>query len=101
MTALEQFGRSTVLVPDSRITLLYIAVSSAAAMAALAAVQRPVAALVAVLMLGLVSVALLRTDLPILLVVVSAPLELAVTTTIGGLSLTKIAGGLCFASFAL
>jgi O-antigen ligase len=70
-------------------------------MAALAAVQRPTDVLIAVTALSVVAIVLLRTDLAILLVVASAPVELAVTTNIGGLSLTKIAGGLCFISFAL
>jgi putative inorganic carbon (HCO3(-)) transporter len=94
-------GRAAARVPDSQVLFLYEAVAAAAMMAALAAVQRPTEVLVGLVVLSAVIVVLLRTDLAILLVVASAPVELAVTTTIGGLSLTKIAGGLCFASFAL
>jgi O-antigen ligase len=94
-------GRAEARVPDSQALLIYIAAATVVVMAALAAVQRPTEVLVAVAALSAVIVVLLRTDLAILLVVASAPVELAVTTTIGGLSLTKIAGGLCFASFAL
>jgi O-antigen ligase len=96
--------RVGVLVPrtiDPASGLLYVGTGAAIGLAALAATQRPTTTLVAVAALSVVGIALLRTDLAILLVVASAPVELAVTTTIGGLSLTKIAGALCFASFAL
>jgi putative inorganic carbon (HCO3(-)) transporter len=86
---------------DSSTGFLYVGAGAAISLAALAATLRPTTALTAVAALSIVAVALLRTDLAILLVVASAPVELAVTTTIGGLSLTKIAGALCFASFAL
>ena len=86
---------------DPAAGFLYTGAGAAIGLAALAATQRPTTTLVAVADLSVVGVALLRTDLAILLVVASAPVELAVTTTIGGLSLTKIAGALCFASFAL
>ncbi|HEY8726352.1 MAG TPA: hypothetical protein VIL91_06575, partial [Gaiellaceae bacterium] len=94
-------GRAATRVPDSQVLFVYVAAAVTVVMAALAAAQRPTDVLVGVVALSVVTVALLRTDLAILLVVASAPVELAVTTTIGGLSLTKIAGGLCFVSFAL
>jgi O-antigen ligase len=94
-------GRAATRVPDSQVLFVYVATGVTVVMAALAAAQRPTDLLIGVVALSAVTVVLLRTDLAILLVVASAPVELAVTTSIGGLSLTKIAGGLCFASFAL
>ena len=43
---------------------------------------------------------LLRTDLALLLVVAAAPLEGAVPSGPGGISVTKLTGAVCFASFA-
>jgi len=101
MTFPDRFGRPASYAPDTRVPLVYAAVAATVLVAAFAAVQQPKGVLVAVVALSAVTVVLIRTDLAILLVVASAPVELAVTTTIGGLSLTKIAGGLCFISFAL
>ena len=101
MTFPDRFGRPASYAPDTRVPLVYAAVAATVLVAAFAAVQQPKGVLVAVVALSAVTVALIRTDLAILLVVASAPVELAVTTTIGGLSLTKIAGGLCFISFGL
>jgi O-antigen ligase len=72
-----------------------------ALLAGLAAVAQPAKTLVVIAALAVVGLLLLRTELAVMLVVASAPLELAVTATFGGLSLTKIAGALCFTSFAL
>jgi O-antigen ligase len=102
MTFPDRFVRLAPYTPDTRAApLIYGAAAVTVLAAALAAVERPAAVLIAVVALSAITVVLLRTDLAILLVVASAPVELAVTTTVGGLSLTKIAGGLCFASFAL
>src|SRR5256885_1412767 len=102
MTVPDRFVRLAPYTPDTRAApLIYGAAAVTVLAAALAAVERPAAVLIAVVALSAITVVLLRTDLAILLVVASAPVELAVTTTVGGLSLTKIAGGLCFASFAL
>jgi O-antigen ligase len=101
MTFPDRFGEAAPRGTDSQVLFLYVAAAVTIVMAALAAVQRPADVLIAVAALSAVTVVLLRADLAILLVVASAPIELAVTTTIGGLSLTKIAGALCFVSFAL
>src|SRR6266516_1760892 len=101
MTLPDRFVRLAPYAPDTRVPFIYTTAAVMVLVAALAAVERPTAVLIAVVALGGIAVVLLRTDLAILLVVASAPIELAVTTTVGGLSLTKIAGSLCFASFAL
>ena len=68
---------------------------------ALAALERPSTILVLAVAATVVVVVLLRTDLAILLVVATAPIEAAFASGPGGISITKIAGGLCFASFAV
>ena len=49
---------------------------------------------------AVVLTALLRIDLALLLVVATAPLEAAFASGPAGISVTKLAGGLCFAAFA-
>ena len=78
-----------------------VATGAAVFLVGVASAERPAEIIMAGLALGVVGVALWRTDLAVLLVVASAPVELAATATVGGLSLTKIAGALCFTSFAL
>jgi O-antigen ligase len=68
---------------------------------ALAAVQRPLAVLAGTAGLAVVTFCLLRVDAAVLLLVASAPLEEALPLAGSGLSLTKLLGALCFASFAL
>src|SRR5438477_4343749 len=97
-------SRSGVALPrtvDLPVLLWALATGAAVLLVGVASAERPTTIIVAGLALGVIGVALWRTDLAILLVVASAPVELAATATVGGLSLTKIAGALCFASFAL
>lgn len=69
---------------------------------ALAVAESPVRVLVVVAMLAAVVVLLLRVELAILLLVASAPLESAISLgSSSQLTLTKAAGALCFAAFAL
>jgi O-antigen ligase len=68
---------------------------------AAAATEQPGLALAGIAALAVVVTALLRTDFAILLVVASAPLEAAFATGPAGISVTKLTGGLCFASFAV
>jgi putative inorganic carbon (HCO3(-)) transporter len=70
----------------------------AAALAA-GAVKQPLTALVLVAVAGAAVVFLARTDLAILLVVATAPIEGEWVTGPRGISVTKLAGGLCIASF--
>ena len=49
---------------------------------------------------AVVVTALLRIDLALLLVVATAPLEAAFASGPAGISVTKLAGGLCFGAFA-
>jgi putative inorganic carbon (HCO3(-)) transporter len=63
-------------------------------------VARPSLVLLLVVLGGAAVVFLLRPDLALLLVVAAAPLEGAFSSGPAGISLTKLTGGLCFASFA-
>ena len=72
-----------------------------AGLLAVSAVLRPADALLLVVGAGVVAVLLLRTDFAILAVVATAPLEGIWETGPAGISLTKVAGALCLASFAL
>lgn len=76
-------------------------VAGAAAVLAVGAVTKPTTVLLGVAAAGAALVFLVRTDLAILLVVASAPLEGAFASGPAGISVTKLAGGLCLASFAL
>jgi putative inorganic carbon (hco3(-)) transporter len=80
---------------------LALGFSAVALVLAVAALEAPTRALVVVAVAAGVAVVLARTDLAILLVVATAPLEAAFASGPGGVSITKLAGGLCFASFAL
>ena len=63
---------------------------------------RPVTALVAFGLLALVFAATIRVQTALLFLIASAPLEGAFAFSIGpGLTITKLAGALCFTSFAL
>jgi O-antigen ligase len=73
----------------------------AAAVCVAGAAYRPAAVLLAVAAGAGVLVFLLRTDLALLFVVAAAPLEGAFSSGPAGISVTKLAGGLAFASFAL
>jgi putative inorganic carbon (hco3(-)) transporter len=88
--------------PDAFEWLGLLGLAAAAAVLAVGAVRAPT--MVALLVLGgtVVLVALARTDLAIVLVVATAPIEGAFSSTGGtGLSVTKLTGGLCIASFAI
>ena len=78
-----------------------LGLSLVAGLLALSAVLRPADALLLVLGAGVVGVFLLRTDFAILLVVATAPLEGLWDAGPAGIPLTKVAGALCLASFAL
>jgi putative inorganic carbon (hco3(-)) transporter len=78
--------------------LLGLAVAAGAL--ALGALERPTLVLLLVLGGAAVLLFLLRTDLALLLVVATAPLEGAISSGPAGISVTKLTGGLCFASFA-
>jgi O-antigen ligase len=70
--------------------------------AAVLTAYRPVTALVAFGLLALVFAATIRVQTALLFLIASAPLEGAVQFSIGpGLTITKLAGALCFMSFAL
>ncbi len=77
-----------------------IGLAAAAGALALGALERPNFVLVLVLGGAAVLLFLLRTDLALLLVVAAAPLEGAFSSGPAGVSVTKLTGGLCFASFA-
>jgi O-antigen ligase len=64
------------------------------------AVERPTLVLLLVATAAVVFVLLARTDIAILLVVATAPLEGAFSSGPAGISVTKLAGGLAIASFA-
>ena len=78
-----------------------LGLSLLAGLLAVGAVVRPSVALLLVLFGAVAIVFLLRTDLAILLVVATAPIEGIWETGPHGISLTKLAGAICFASFAL
>jgi O-antigen ligase len=87
--------------PDALELLVLVAAGVAGAVAVVGSVQRPTTALVLAAAGVAVLVILARTDLAILLVVASAPLEGAFSAGPGGISVTKLAGFLCLASFAV
>jgi putative inorganic carbon (HCO3(-)) transporter len=86
--------------PDGLELAGLIGLAGAAGALALGALERPTLALVLVLGGAAVLLFLLRTDLALLLVVAAAPLEGAFSSGPAGISVTKLTGGLCFASFA-
>jgi len=68
---------------------------------ALLATERPIEVLLALVALAAVAVCTVRIELAILLLVASAPLESVITFGSSSLTLTKLAGALCFGAFAL
>ena len=76
-----------------------IALALATLASPLAAVERPHATLVGLAALAVVLTTVLRLDVALMLLVLTAPLETAFSGGIAGLSLTKVVGALCFASF--
>jgi O-antigen ligase len=69
---------------------------------ALAAASRPELVLVVVVALAVVGICAARADLALLLLIATAPLEVLLPGgSGGGLTITKLAGALCFTSFAL
>jgi len=87
--------------PDAAEVVGLLVLLAAAAVCAAGAAYRPATFLFAVAGGATVLVFLLRTDLALLLVVAAAPLEGAFSSGPGGVSVTKVAGGLAIASFAL
>jgi putative inorganic carbon (hco3(-)) transporter len=87
--------------PDGLELAGLLGLTAAAGALALGALERPTLALTLVLGGAAVLLFLLRTDLALLLVVATAPLEGAFSSGPAGISITKLTGGLCFASFAL
>jgi putative inorganic carbon (HCO3(-)) transporter len=87
--------------PDALEVLGLLVLVAAAAVCAAGAAYRPAAVLLGVAAGAGALVFLLRTDLALLLVVAAAPLEGAFSSGPAGISVTKLAGGLAFASFAL
>jgi O-antigen ligase len=88
--------------PDAFEWLGLLGLATAAAVLVVGAVRAPAMVALLVLAGAVVLVALARTDLAIVLVVATAPIEGAFSSTgTTGLSVTKLTGGLCIASFAL
>jgi len=88
--------------PDAFEWLGLLGLAVAAAVLVVGAIRAPAMVALLVLAGAAVLVALARTDLAILLVVATAPIEGAFSSTAGtGISVTKLTGGLCIASFAL
>src|SRR5262249_18427380 len=85
--------------PDGLELLGYSGLAAAAGILALGALERPSLVLLIVLGGTAVVVLLLRPDLALLLVVATAPLEGAFSSGPAGISVTKLTGGLLFASF--
>jgi len=87
--------------PDGLALLGLLGLAAAAGTLALGAAVRPWTTLLAVGAAGALLVLLARTDLAVLFVVATAPLEGAFRTGPAGISITKLAGGICIASFLL
>jgi O-antigen ligase len=87
--------------PSALELLALLGLLVAAAVLVAGAAYRPATILTLVLGGAAVLVFLLRTDLALLLVVASAPLEGAFASGPAGISVTKLAGGLAIASFTL
>ncbi|MGB2875032.1 MAG: O-antigen ligase family protein [Gaiellaceae bacterium] len=77
-----------------------LGLGAAAGVLTLGAVDKPATALLVSAVGALLLLFLLRIDLAILLVVATAPLEGAFSSGPAGISITKLAGGVCLASFA-
>jgi putative inorganic carbon (HCO3(-)) transporter len=77
-----------------------VGLAAAIPVAAAAATVRPGTTLLALAVLVIVGVTLVRTDVAVMLLVATGPLESAFATS-GSLSVTKVAGALAFASFGL
>jgi putative inorganic carbon (hco3(-)) transporter len=76
-------------------------VGGAAVLAGALATARPAVTLAGVVVLAVVGVVLARTDIAVLLLIATGPLEAQWQSGPGGIPLTKVAGALTFASFAL
>lgn len=68
---------------------------------AYAATRQPLEVLVGVLAVGAVVLCTLRIELAVLALVASAPLEFVLDVGSGSLTVTKVAGAVCFGAFAL
>jgi len=91
--------RSTWLEPGELLLLVGL-IAAVPVAAALAAIQ-PSLVILAVGALMLVAVTMARTDVAVLLLIATGPLESAFNTNSSVLSVTKVAGALAFVSFAL
>jgi len=87
-------------VGDRRVAAVFLLLIPAVPLA-FAVAERPLVILISLAALAAVVVGLLRVELTVLLLVASAPLESVVTFGSSSLTLTKLAGALCFAAFAL
>src|SRR5262245_48561948 len=89
---------------DARPALAVLVPIAAAALAvpiALVAVYRPLAGPVAIAGAAFVLLCLLRTDIALLALIAVAPVEEGLRIGGSGVSITKVLGALCLASFAL
>lgn len=77
------------------------ALALVAVLLAAGAVEKPTTVLALVVVGAVVVTAILRLDFAILLVVATAPLEAAFANGPGGVSITKVAGGLLLVSFVV
>ena len=83
-------------------TAAVVALAALAAPLSLLAAKEPGRIVVIAIALAVVGVALARIEIALMLLVASAPLEDAIHLSANPqLTITKLAGGLCFASFAL
>ena len=85
---------------DPAYIAIFAGLAAAIPLAAAAATIRPATTLLALAVLIVVGVTLVRTDVAVMLLIATGPLESAFATS-GSLSVTKIAGGLAFVSFGL
>lgn len=93
-------GRLEAARPDGLELAGVLGLAAAAGALALGALEQPSLALLVAFGGAAVLLFLLRTDLALLLVVATAPLEGAFSSGPAGISVTKLTGGLCFVSFA-
>ena len=86
--------------PDWLQALVFAGVAAAAALLVFASVEWPRTALLLTVSAVLLLFFVTHVDWAILLVVASSPLEGAFASGPAGISVTKLAGGICLAAFA-